>query len=295
MSEQKAFEVGPAGIDVAYERFGDGDKPPVVLIMGGGAQMINWPDLFCAELVGRGMQVVRFDNRDSGRSTQCADAPVADVAAALAGDLSSASYNLSDMAADTVGLLDALGFDSAHFVGMSMGGMIAQTIAIEYPDRLRSLTSISSSTGNPGTGQADPAAFGGLGREPKDRQGYVDWQVRASRALGSPGFAFDEAAVADTAGRAYDRGRDQAAMMRHFVAVVASGDRTRELRKLRVPTLVLHGTADRIFHVSGGRATADAIPDAELVTIDGMGHSLPKELWPTFADHIAELAHRVET
>ncbi|MFI7000765.1 alpha/beta fold hydrolase [Nocardia sp. NPDC050175] len=294
MAEEMATQVGPSRLDIAYERFGDTALPPVLLIMGGGAQMINWPDGFCTELVDRGLHVVRFDSRDTGHSTHLSDAPVVDMPAAMAGDLTTASYTLSDMAADTVGLLDTLGFDSAHLVGLSMGGMIAQTIAIESPDRIRSLTSISSRTGAPGVGDADFAAIGPLGPQPHDRQSYIDWQVRASRAIWSPGFAFDETAVAETAGRVYDRGRDHEAMMRHFVAVLASGDRTAQLKSLQVPTLVLHGANDLMCGVSGGRATADAVPGAKLMIFDGMGHHLPRELWPTFADNIAELVHRAE-
>ncbi|KAA8889253.1 alpha/beta hydrolase [Nocardia colli] len=294
MAEETARNVGPSGIEIAYERLGDATLPPVLLIMGGGAQMINWPDGFCAELVDRGLHVVRFDSRDTGHSTHMADAPVVDMPAAMAGDLSTASYNLSDMAADTVGLLDALGFGSAHLVGLSMGGMIAQTMAIHYPGRVRSLTSISSRSGAPDVGDADFAAIGPLGPPPHDRQSYIDWQIRTSRAIWSPGFAFDEAAVAETAARGYDRGRDHEAMMRHFVAALASGDRTAQLTALHVPTLVLHGANDLMCDVSGGRATADAIPGAKLMIFDGMGHHLPRELWPAFADHIAELVRGAE-
>ena len=294
MTEEKAVDVGPARIEIVYERLGDAAAPPVLLLMGGGAQLINWPDGFCAALVGQGLHLVRFDQRDTGRSTHFADAPVPDFAAAMAGDFSSVSYNLSDMAADAVGLLDALGFDSVHLVGASMGGMIAQTIAIEHPDRVRSLTSIMSTTGDPAVGQSDFSGLASLGPRPDDRAGFVGWQVRASRATGSPGFAFDEAGVADVAGRAYDRGNDPLGMRRHLVAVLASGDRTERLRELRVPALVIHGTADVMFDVSGGRATAAAIPGADLLVVDGMGHSLPRELWPEFATRIGDLVSGAE-
>ncbi len=294
MGEEKALNVGPFGIEVAYERFGDPAAPPVLLIMGGGAQMISWPEGFCAELVSRGVQVIRFDNRDAGLSSHFSDGPVPDLRAALAGDFSSASYTLSDMAADTVGLLDVLGIGRAHLVGASLGGMIAQTVAIEHPGRVRSLTSMMSSTGHRSVGQAKLAALARLGAPPEDRQGFIDWQVRAFRKIGSPGFEFDERAVADRAGRCYDRDHDRLGMARQSVAVLVSGDRTARLRSLRVPTLVIHGADDIMCDVSGGRATAAAIPGAALVIIDGMGHSLPRPLWPEFATRIAGLVKRAE-
>ena len=294
MAEELARDVGPSGIEIAYERIGDRGAPPVLLIMGAGAQMISWPDGFCTELAGRGLQVIRFDNRDAGRSTHFPAGPVPDLAAALAGDFSSAAYTLADMAADTAGLLDVLGLGSAHIVGASLGGMIAQTMAIECPARVRSLTSIMSTTGALGVGLPDLPAIAGLGAPPANRAGFIDWRVRALRVTGSPGFEFDEAAAAELAGRAYDRDHDRLAMLRQSVAVLASGDRTARLRSLRVPALVLHGDDDRMCHVSGGRATAAAIPGAELVIFEGMGHSLPQQLWPKIADLIAGLVQRAE-
>lgn len=294
MGEEKALGVGPAGITVAYERFGNPLAPLVLLIMGGGAQMINWPEGFCAELADRGLYVIRFDSRDAGRSSHLRDAAVPDLGAALTGDLSSAAYTLSDMAADTVALLDVLGFASAHLVGASLGGMVAQTAAIEYPGRIRSLTSMMSTTGDRAVGQPDLARLAGLGTPPDDRAGFVDWQVRALGAVASPGFVFDAAAAAERAGRAYDRGHDPLGIARQAVAALASGDRTAHLRSLRLPTLVLHGAADVMCDVSGGRATAAAIPGARLVVIEGMGHSLPRELWPDLAGHIAGHVHSAE-
>jgi pimeloyl-ACP methyl ester carboxylesterase len=294
--DEKASNVGPAGIDIVYQRLGSRDAPAVFLIMGGGAQSIAWPDAFCHELVDRGLHVVRFDNRDVGLSTHVADAPPPDVPGALAGDLSSASYTLSDMAADTVGLLDVLGFERAHVVGASLGGAIAQTIALEHPDRVRSLTSMMSTTGNMSVGQPSPDVlrdvFGGPRAITRDE--VIQQTLRAFRAIGSPGYPADEEEVAARAGRAYDRSYDPVGMARQALAWVASGDRTELLRHLEVPTLVIHGLADRLCDVSGGRATAEAIPGAELVLIEGMGDNLQPGLRPQLAARIAEFVWRAE-
>lgn len=201
MSEERASGVGPARIDIAYERFGDSSAPPVLLIMGGGAQMIWWPEGFIDELVRRGLYVIRFDSRDIGRSSHFSDGPPPDVRAAMAGDFTTVSYTLSDMAQDSVGLLDALEIPSAHVVGASLGGMVAQTMALEHPDRVRSLTSMMSSTGNSRVGQADFSAFAGLGAAPDERQGFIEWQVRALRVVASPAFEFEEERIADVAAR----------------------------------------------------------------------------------------------
>jgi len=297
MPELTARNVGPSGIEIAYECLGDPGAPPVLLIMGAGAQMINWPEEFCGALVDRGLHVIRFDTRDAGRSTHFPDAPVPDFAAALAGDLFTASYTLSDLAADAVGLLDALGMTGAHLVGSSMGGMIAQMIAIEYPERTRSLTSMMSTTGERGVGEADFSLFAELGAPPQDREAFIEWQVRALRlaASPSPGFAFDAVAAAERAGRVFDRGYDALGIQRQGLAVVATGDRTERLRSVRVPALVVHGAADLVCDVSGGRATAAAVPGADLLILEGMGHSLPRELWPELADRIGEFIHHAET
>ena len=295
MSEQIIRGAGPSGIEIAYERFGDRDAPPVLLVMGLGRQMLGWLDEFCSALVACGLHVIRFDNRDVGLSTHVHDAPPPDVRAALSGDSSSATYTVSDMAADSVGLLDALALDSAHIVGASMGGMIAQTIAIEYPDRVRSLTSIMSTTGDDTVGQATQEALGALLSAPAaSRQEAVDRTVSTFRIIGSPGFEFDEAGVRERAGLAYDRAHDPLGVARQIVAVLASGDRTASLRSVNLPTLVLHGAQDPLIGVSGGRATADAVPDAELVVFDGMGHDLPRALWPEITARIGDLVQRAE-
>ncbi|NMA65690.1 MAG: alpha/beta hydrolase, partial [Clostridiaceae bacterium] len=291
--EEVVFNIGPSKIKMVYQRFGDSNLPPVFLIMGGGAQMINWPEGFCMELASRGIHLIRFDNRDAGLSTHFTDAPVPDFTAVQSGDFSTVSYTLSDMAADTVGLMDALGYESVHLVGASMGGMIAQTVSIEYPDRVRSLTSMMSTTGDSTVGQPDWAVLSSLGAPPnEDRQGYIEWKVRSLKAIGSPKYPLDEAYAAENAGLAWDRDHDPTGMLRQSAAVLKSGDRTEKLRTLNVPALVIHGDSDKMIDVSGGRATAAAIPNAELVIYEGMGHGLPKQLWSEMADRIAELIHR---
>lgn len=294
MGEETAVGVGPSGIDVAYERFGDAADPPVLLVMGGGAQMINWPEGLCAELADRGLYVIRFDNRDAGRSTHFSDLPEPDLRAALTGDLSTVPYTLSDMAADTVGLLDVDGIARCACRRRVPGrdGRADDGDRVRRPDSVVDVDDVEHGRSGRRSGRLRRA--GRAGAAPEDRQGHIDWTIRASRVLGSPGFVFDEAAVAERAGRAYDRGHDRSAMLRQAVATVASGDRTARLGSVRVPILVIHGTADIMCDVSGGRATAAAVPGAELVVIDGMGHNFPRELWPRFGALIANLVQHVE-
>lgn len=295
MKEEKVQNVGPSPIDVVYERLGNPARPPVFLIMGAGAQMINWPDGFCMELVNRELHLIRFDNRDAGLSTHFPGAPKPDFDAVMAGDFSTVSYSLSDMAADTVGLIDALGFHKVHLVGASMGGMIAQTIAIEYPSRIKTLTSMMSTTGGHSVGQPDYSIFSQLGAPPyDDRHAYISWRVRSHKAIGSPVYPFDEEAAIAVAGLSWDRDHDPLGIVRQSVAVLKSGDRTPLLRKLHIPSLVIHGKSDKMIDVSGGVATAKAIPNAKLVLFDGMGHGLPRPLWPQIADLIANLVQQSE-
>jgi pimeloyl-ACP methyl ester carboxylesterase len=295
MTQSEIKRAAAGGIEIAYQGFGDPADPPVLLVMGLATQMLGWPDGFCEALAERGHFVVRFDNRDIGLSTHLQGAPPPDVLAAFAGDTSSASYTLSDMARDTAGLLDALGLDSAHLVGASMGGMIAQTVAIEHPELVRSLTSIMSTTGDPSVGQGTQQALGVLLAPPaRTREEALERTVATYRVIGSPGFEFDEAGLRERARLSYDRAFDPLGVGRQLLAILASGSRRERLGEIRVPTLVIHGAQDPLVQVSGGRATAAAIPGAELVVIDGMGHDLPRELWPEITGRIAALVERVE-
>jgi pimeloyl-ACP methyl ester carboxylesterase len=281
------------GIELVYETFGDPADDTILLIMGLGVQMLWWDERFCQMLAGRGYRVVRFDNRDVGRSTKLEGGPRPDVMAALAGDVSSASYVLADMADDCVGLLDELGVEAAHVVGASQGGMIAQTVAIRHPERVLSLTSIMSTTGDRAVGQPHPEAIPALlTRPPAGRDGFIDFVVGAWKVIGSPGFEVDEEALRARAGASYDRGIFPEGTARQLVAILASGDRTEDLRRLDVPTTVIHGTNDILIDVSGGKATAAAIPGARLELIEGMGHDLPRQLWPRLVDLIVENAER---
>jgi len=274
------------GIEIAYETLGDPSARPLVLIMGAGMQMLVWHEDLCQSLVDRGFFVVRFDNRDVGLSTHLHDV-IPDVRAAAAGDLSSAAYTLADLADDVAGLLDALGLHSAHVVGASLGGMVAQTLAVRHPDRVRSLTSIMAAPAVPVDWEALEAR-----RPAANRDEYVQQALQMGRLIGSPGYALDEEWLADVSARSYDRAYDPAGGLRQLLAVVASGDRTEELRSLRAPTLVVHGEADPVVPVAGGRATAEAVPDAELLVLPGMGHGLPRELWPTIVDAVVRTADR---
>lgn len=292
------FEIArvSTGVDIAYQRFGKNNGPAVVLIMGVAGQAIHWPEAFCSALVERGLQVIRFDNRDAGLSTHLSDAPAANLPAALAGDFSSVTYTLSDMAADAVGLMSFLGIDRAHVVGASMGGQIAQTVAIEHAGRVRSLVSMMSTTGNMGVGQPSAEVmrevFGGA--RAVTREDVIRQNVRARMITGSPGFGLVEKDVEALAARAYDRGHDPAGTARQAVATLASGDRTQRLRGLKVPVLVIHGLADRMVDVSGGRATAEAIEGSELMLVEGLGHDLPPGLRGELAERIAGFVWRVE-
>lgn len=259
-------------IELAYETFGDRSNPVMLLIMGLGAQMIYWPLELCEMLAERGFFVIRFDNRDAGRSTiLSAEAPSIP---ALASGRAVAPYGLEDMAADAIGLLDHLGIERAHIVGSSLGGMIAQRVAIDHPQRVLSLASIMSTTGDRAVGHPTEAAYKVLTTPPpSDREGYVEATVAARSVIGTQ--PPDTERSRTLAERAYDRGYHPAGTARQFAAIAVAPDRTPELARLQVPAVVIHGSEDPLITVSGGKATAAAIPDAELVVIDGMGHDLP--------------------
>jgi pimeloyl-ACP methyl ester carboxylesterase len=267
------------GIRIAYQEFGSPSDPPLLLVMGLGSQMVFWDEEFCAMLAGRGYRVIRFDNRDTGLSSH----------------LPGTAYTLDDMAADTAGLIEALGLPSAHLTGVSLGGMIAQTAAVRYPGRVLSLCSISSTTGNPGVGRPRPGVFRSrLSGTPTTREEAMD-RAEATLALYA-GLSYpddpDPGRWRWLAGQAWDRCSDSSGLARHWAAIKASGDRTEALRELRIPTVVIHGDEDPAIDVSGGVATAEAVPGAELVIVPGMGHQLPRGAWKTMIDAIVTTARR---
>ncbi|HET7443711.1 MAG TPA: alpha/beta hydrolase [Solirubrobacterales bacterium] len=281
------------GIELCYQEMGEPDAEPLVLVMGLATQMIAWDPEFCSLLADRGFRVVRFDNRDIGRSTKIDTAGVPSRIDMLAGRRATAPYLLRDMARDTFGLMDQLGIESAHVAGASMGGMIAQTMAIERPERVRSAVSIMSTTGSRWVGLPSFRAFSAmLAKPPRNRDEMIQRTIRTFKVIGSPGFVFDEERVRDIAGRSYDRSHSSAGVARQLHAILASGDRTRSLRELDLPATVIHGGSDPLIRPSGGRATAKAIPGARLRIIEGMGHDLPRDVWPQVSEEIAATAAR---
>ncbi|WP_170223208.1 alpha/beta fold hydrolase [Nonomuraea turkmeniaca] len=270
------------GIDIAYETFGSPAGRPLLLIMGLGAQLIHWDEELCRLLAEQGHHVVRFDNRDAGLSTHFHDAGVPQAGAPT-------PYFLDDMADDAAGLMDAFGWPAAHVVGASMGGMIAQALAIRHPERVLTLTSIMST---PGPESAPPTAEALAvltATPPADRDGVLEQALRTWSVIGSPGYELDRERIIAMAGTAYDRCFDPAGTARQLAAIMASGGRTELLAQVSVPTLVLHGEGDPLVPVAGGRATAAAIPGARLVTYPGMGHDLPRALWPDIVTEITKL------
>jgi pimeloyl-ACP methyl ester carboxylesterase len=288
MSEQLC-DVG-RGITLCYETFGDPSDPTALLIMGLGTQMLAWQEDFCTGLADRGLHVVRFDNRDIGRSTHVAGAPPT-VRQLLLRSKHAAHYTLGDMAQDAAGLLTELELAPAHVIGASMGGMIAQTLAYTHPHMVRSLVSIMSNTGSIRNGQPSIRLYSMfLGHPPRGRDAYIAHMEGVFARIGSSGLPRDVAETRAVAAASYDRDHDPSGPGRQLAAIIASGDRTAQLRHITAPTLVIHGTADPLVSASGGRATARAIPGARLMTVAGMGHDLPRAAWPQLITAIAEHA-----
>ena len=272
------------GIELEYETFGNPGDRPLLLLRGLGTQMIHWDPRLCEQIAGGGHQLVIFDNRDVGLSTHFEAAGSPDLGAIVralqAGDEPDVAYRLADMAGDVVGLMDALGFESAHIAGISMGGMIVQQVAIDHPDRVRSLTSVMSSTGEPGLPGPTPEAQVALSSPaPRERGAYIDQNVANQRVFTGDGFPFDEEARRELAGRAFDRAFDPEGVVRQMAAIVASGSRHEALSEVRIPSLVIHGKSDPLVPFEGGAATARAIPGARFMPIEGMGHDLPEGTW----------------
>jgi pimeloyl-ACP methyl ester carboxylesterase len=285
-------------IAIAYETFGAAGGEPLLLISGTGAQMIIWPEDFCAVLAGRGFQVARFDNRDTGRSTHLTGTPAPGWLKTMLRP-SAAPYRLDDMAEDAVAVMDALGWPAAHLVGTSLGGMIAQVLAIRYPSRVRTLTSIMSTPSSRSATMPTIAAIRALahdaGTPVTDAEQAAEAAVALKKVTGSPGYPLDEPAVRDIGRRSFERDRGaEEDTARQRAAVIASVDRRRALADLRMPVLVIHGEQDPIIRPKGGRATARAIPRARLVTYPGMGHDLPRALWPAILEEISALAAEAE-
>jgi pimeloyl-ACP methyl ester carboxylesterase len=285
-----ALPLGPHGLQeqfatvgalkLCYSTTGDPERPALLLIMGLGFQLVHWPDAFCQQLADHGYYVVRFDNRDAGRSTH----------------LPGARYTLEDLADDAVGLLDALRIDSAHVVGASLGGMVAQLMAIQHPSRVRSLASLMSTSGRRGKGKKALRVYRHmLSRRPRNQEEAIERRVRVFLDVGSTGFAQDAAEIRRATALAFHRDPDaRAGRRRQYRAVRTAGDRSTLLRQITCPTLVIHGTVDPMCHPSGGEATAQAIPGARLELIDGMGHDLPPGAWPSIIGAIADNARRAD-
>lgn len=294
-SEERLVPVAD-DLDICFQTFGDPDDEAMLLVMGLGGPMTWWDPAFCQRLADRGFHVIRYDNRDTGRSSRAKGRITRrQIVQAALGRPTRPPYTLVDMAGDGIALLDHLGHDSAHVVGVSMGGMIAQTMALRFPDRVSSLTSIMSSTGRRFVGWQDPRLLPMLLARRSSREAYIETSGRLWKLIGSPLYPDTTEAVRERAAETWDRGVSRAGVARQMIAVLTQPDRTRDLRAIDVPTLVIHGLSDKMVHVSGGRATARAIPGAELLLVPGMGHDVPVQLHDEFVDAIARTAARART
>jgi pimeloyl-ACP methyl ester carboxylesterase len=293
ISEEQFATVSP-GVRLCYQTYGDPDGDPLVLVMGLGGPMTWWDPELCTMLAEAGFHVVRFDNRDTGRSSRMKGRVTrSQLVRAFLGRGGRAPYTLSDMAGDAFGLMDHLSWESAHVVGVSMGGMIAQTMAVDEPRRVRSLTSIMSTLGKRTVGWQHPSLLPALiGPRAPGREAYVAASAKMWQLIGSPGYPSGADEVRARAEETFDRGVSASGVMRQMVAVLSQPDRSRSLASLRIPAAVVHGSSDKMVHVSGGRATARAIPGAELLVIDGMGHDMPSELFGTLTEVIRRTADR---
>jgi pimeloyl-ACP methyl ester carboxylesterase len=291
---EELFAPLPGGVELCYQTFGDPGADPLLLVMGLGGPMTWWDAELCTVLAQKGFFAIRYDNRDTGRSSRVQGrVRRSDLVRAFLGRPVSPPYTLRDLAGDGLALLDHLGIDAAHVAGVSMGGMIAQTMALAAPERVLSLTSIMSTTGQRTAGWQSPALAPTLlaGRGPT-RDDYIAGAIKVWGLIGSPGYLPAEGKLASRAGETFDRGVSRSGVMRQTLAVLTQPNRTADLGRIAVPTTVIHGLQDRMVHVSGGRATAAAIPGAELLLIEGMGHDLPPALFDTFAGAIRRTADR---
>ncbi|MDT0202179.1 alpha/beta hydrolase [Nocardioides sp. AE5] len=294
VSEELFAPVSP-GVELCYQTFGESDADPLLLVMGLGGPMTWWDAEFCTLLARKGFYVIRYDNRDTGKSTSMPDrvsrADVVRAGLGLPG--AKAPYPLSDMASDAVGLLDHLGIDAAHVAGISMGGMIVQTLAVEHPGRVRSLVSIMSTTGKRTVGWQHPSLLPRLlTKRPTERAAYVEQSVAMGAMIGSPAYPEPRESAVRRAEETWDRGLNGPGVLRQMLAILTQPNRSRALRSVTVPSMVIHGLADKMVHVSGGRATSAALPGSELLLVEGMGHDLPRDLWESIADGIKRTANR---
>ncbi|ROR92304.1 alpha/beta fold hydrolase [Nocardioides aurantiacus] len=293
VSQELLAPVSP-GVELCYQTFGSPDDDPLLLVMGLGGPMNWWDDELCEQLAREGFHVVRYDNRDTGRSSRIKGrVGRGQLVQAFLGRPVRAPYTVSDMAGDAVGLMDHLGWDSAHVVGVSMGGMIVQTLAVEHPGRVRSMTSVMSTLGRRTVGWQHPSLLPMLlSPRGSGKEAYADTSAKMWNLIGSPHFPVSEERLRERAAETFDRGVSTSGVMRQMLAIVSQPDRSRSLRRLTMPVAVLHGSADKMVHVSGGRATARAVPGAELLVVEGMGHDLPPQLFDTFADLVRRTADR---
>jgi pimeloyl-ACP methyl ester carboxylesterase len=293
---EELFTTTTEGLRLCYQTFGDPSDRPLLLVMGLGGPMTWWPEELCRRFAVAGYFVARYDNRDTGRSDRFTDGRRVrrlDLVRAVLGSRAAAPYSLSDLARDGLAVLDAIGVERAHVCGVSMGGMIVQTMAIEHPERLLSMTSVMSSTGHRLTGWQDPRLLPHLlGRAGRTREEYVERAARFSGIIGSPGYRDPAERARQRAGDTWDRGISLSGVMRQMLAILTQPDRRQALAGVTVPTTVLHGLSDRMVHHTGGRATARAIPGAHLMLVPGMGHDLPSGLWPTYVEAVNRSAHR---